>query len=184
MTWTLGPWPPSFQLEPVSEADAERRVVGLGELQYFLRRQLGDPVAMSALRRAFAAHAGGDLSRCDDHELIRRIGTRLDASNLRLTYLVVARGGFGGGRRRRPPSIPNEAITPDPAPDTSAWIDVQLINDKGEAVSGVRYVITAPDGNKHQGTTDIHGFAKLRGLPEGACTVSFPDLDETSVKPA
>jgi hypothetical protein len=58
------------------------------------------------------------------------------------------------------------------------WIEVQLLDDNDQPVSGAEYAITLPGGKVVQGWLDDQGLARLEGIPPGVCQVSFPKLDK------
>ena len=67
----------------------------------------------------------------------------------------------------------------------SHWIEIELVDQDGNPLPGEAYRIILPDGETPvEGTLDEKGFARLDGLDDGACRVTFPNLDKTSWKPA
>ena len=59
------------------------------------------------------------------------------------------------------------------------WVEIEVVNEDGKPVPGVRYRITLPDGaTLAEGTTDEKGFARVDGIDPGSCKVTFPDLDK------
>ena len=62
--------------------------------------------------------------------------------------------------------------------DTKHWIEVQMVDEDGKPVPGVRYRVKAPDGSVFQGTLDRDGLARVGGLDPGSCDVTFPRLDQ------
>lgn len=57
------------------------------------------------------------------------------------------------------------------------WLELQLVDETGDAVAGERYEVALPDGSTRAGRLDAGGRARVEGLPPGTCTVRFPDVD-------
>ena len=58
------------------------------------------------------------------------------------------------------------------------WIELELVDEDGVAISGVEYLVVASDGQEHRGMTDAKGAARLQNIPQGQCKISFPELDK------
>ena len=71
-----------------------------------------------------------------------------------------------------PPSV-QELV---PEVESDAWIAIELVDQDGNPVPDVAYLIECPDGHVRRGTTDASGMAREAGLDHGNCKVSFPDL--------
>jgi hypothetical protein len=104
----------------------------------------------------------------------------------------------GGGRARIDDMDPGECRILFPDLDQDAWtadtrcpdvlppvrkpvttyIGIELVDMAGHPVPNERYVITLPDGSRHEGRLDGSGQAKIDGIAEGDCAISFPMLDE------
>lgn len=63
------------------------------------------------------------------------------------------------------------------------WIEIALVGEDKEPVSGERYVIKLPDGTTREGHTDSTGVVMLTGIDPGKCQISFPDLDRDAWAP-
>ena len=57
------------------------------------------------------------------------------------------------------------------------FIEIQLLDDKGEPVAGEAYWIRDTEGNEHTGSTDGSGKARVDGIKSGSCQVAFPDIE-------
>jgi hypothetical protein len=69
----------------------------------------------------------------------------------------------------------NEAVLgPEREPD--AWIAIELVDEDGKPVPNVDYRIKCDDGRVRTGTTNADGKARVEGLHDGNCAVSFPHL--------
>ncbi len=80
-----------------------------------------------------------------------------------------------------PPPEPEEEAEEDEyvAPAATTWIEVVLVDEEDNPVPNERYRITLPDGTEMEGATDARGMARIDDIvEEGACTVTFPDLDK------
>jgi hypothetical protein len=62
------------------------------------------------------------------------------------------------------------------------WIEIKLVDEEGQPIPGVRYRVKLPDGTVVEGTLDQKGYARIDGFEPGQCEVTFPDLDETTLK--
>ena len=73
-----------------------------------------------------------------------------------------------------------ESAPPPPPPREHrlTWIEIELVNDDDTPVAYERYEVVLPDGSVRSGTLSAHGFARLDGIEEGNCTVTFPRLDQ------
>lgn len=63
------------------------------------------------------------------------------------------------------------------------WIEIELVDENGEAVAGEEYLIVTPNNASHSGVTDPAGYARLDGIDPGSCRVSFPRLDKDTWRP-
>lgn len=64
----------------------------------------------------------------------------------------------------------------DPNPKT--FIEIELVDEDGNAVAGEFYEITLPDGSVADGQLDDNGRARVDGIDPGSCQITFPDLDK------
>jgi len=62
----------------------------------------------------------------------------------------------------------------------TGWIEIVLEDEEGNPVPGVAYKIVLPDDKVATGTLDAKGFARVAGIKEGNCKVSFPKLDKSA----
>ena len=60
------------------------------------------------------------------------------------------------------------------------WIEIALVDEKGNPVAGQPYQIRLPNGKVVTGNLDSRGLARVEGIDPGTCKVSFPDLDESA----
>jgi surface antigen len=70
--------------------------------------------------------------------------------------------------------VEDDALGPEPEPD--AWIEIELVDDAGNAVPNATYRIESEDGRVRTGTTNSSGKAREEGLHGGSCKVSFPEI--------
>lgn len=81
------------------------------------------------------------------------------------------------GASARPATLgPHESGVP-----VKAWVEVQLLNDAGEPISGEEYCIKDPDGAEHKGKTNAKGIARVTGVSPGNCEVTFPNVDKDAI---
>lgn len=57
-------------------------------------------------------------------------------------------------------------------------IEVQLLDEDDEPITGIDVAITLPGGKVMTVTIGDEGFVRIEGIPGGTCKVSFPDLDQ------
>ena len=80
----------------------------------------------------------------------------------------------------------SEQIKPHKPPETKeekqkkqSWIEIQMIDEENQPVTGEKYCITLPDGaTVAEGTLDEKGSARVAGIEPGTCKITFPDLDK------
>ncbi|MBI4586171.1 MAG: carboxypeptidase regulatory-like domain-containing protein [Planctomycetes bacterium] len=66
----------------------------------------------------------------------------------------------------------------------NSWIEIELVDEDGQPVPGLKYRVTLPDDSVAEGTLDGKGFARIEGIPAGNCKITFPDLDKDAWEPA
>jgi type VI secretion system secreted protein VgrG len=63
--------------------------------------------------------------------------------------------------------------------EEKSWIEIELVDEDDNPVTGERYQITLPDGTTvATGTTDSNGLARVSGIDPGTCKITFPNLDK------
>ncbi len=66
-----------------------------------------------------------------------------------------------------------------------SWIEIEMVDEESQPVSGMRYKIVLPDGESvAEGTLDDKGRARVDGFEPGTCKITFPELDKDAWKPA
>lgn len=68
--------------------------------------------------------------------------------------------------------------TDDEREQKHSWIEIVLVDEADNPVTGEGYRITLPDDSVAEGTLDEKGFARVDGIEPGTCQVSFPNLDK------
>lgn len=72
-----------------------------------------------------------------------------------------------------------ESALDDEEAEERSWIEIELVDEDDQPVTGERYRITLPDGTTvAQGTTGSDGVARVSGIDPGTCKITFPDLDK------
>lgn len=72
-----------------------------------------------------------------------------------------------------------ESTSEDEEDEETTWIELELVDEDDNPVSGERYRVTLPDGETiATGTTDSDGMARVTGIDPGECKINFPDLDK------
>lgn len=86
-------------------------------------------------------------------------------------------------RQDRPRPLPVPGLEPpDEQPEPAAvdeltWIGVQVLDEEGKPVEGVRYELDLTDGSVRQGRTDREGIVRAEGIPAGQCKLRLPDFE-------
>jgi len=62
--------------------------------------------------------------------------------------------------------------------EKTSWIEIEMVDEEDEPVTGEIYKITLPDDSVAQGSLDNKGFARIEGIDPGTCKITFPDLDK------
>ncbi len=63
------------------------------------------------------------------------------------------------------------------SPEKKHWVAVQLVDENDRPVPGEDYQITLPDGSVIEGSLDSKGKARIEGIDDGTCKVTFPNRD-------
>lgn len=78
-----------------------------------------------------------------------------------------------------------ESETPYKSPQTeeekqqkNSWIEIELVDEEDNPVPGEPFKVTLPDGTVFSGTLDEKGFAKIEGIKQGTCQITFTKLDK------
>lgn len=62
------------------------------------------------------------------------------------------------------------------------WIEIELIGEDDQPISGEKYLVKLPDGTTKEGILNDQGWARVEGFFTGQCNVTFPELDQDSWK--
>ncbi len=76
----------------------------------------------------------------------------------------------------RPFAPPESEPPPEGVEVETTFIEIELLDEEGEAVPGAVYQITLPDGSTRGGTLDGAGRARVDGIRPGTCMVAFPKM--------
>ncbi|GJQ30609.1 MAG: hypothetical protein HBSAPP03_24930 [Phycisphaerae bacterium] len=69
-------------------------------------------------------------------------------------------------------------------PEKKGWIEVCLVDMSGNPVCGEEVEVVDPDDEAHYTSTNDKGVARVDGITEGSCKVTFPRLDAEAWEPA
>ena len=62
--------------------------------------------------------------------------------------------------------------------EKKSWIEIEMVDEDSQPVTGQAYRITLPDGTVSEGTLDEKGLARIEGISAGSCDITFPDRDK------
>lgn len=83
---------------------------------------------------------------------------------------------------------PCDADRDDPALEDqealTSWIEIQLVDEAGEPVSGERCRVKLANGRTVRSVTNAEGMIRLESIAEGICEVTFERLDAEAWQPA
>jgi hypothetical protein len=64
-----------------------------------------------------------------------------------------------------------------PAPAAAQdWVEIELKDSAGKPLGFETYRVVASDGRVIEGTLDSQGKARVLGVKQGQCKITFPDL--------
>jgi hypothetical protein len=76
------------------------------------------------------------------------------------------------------------AVAAPPPPTGTAWVEAQFVDRAGKPVPFQRVQATDAAGVARIGFSDKDGLVRIAGMAQGPCTITAPDLDESSFAPA
>jgi len=82
------------------------------------------------------------------------------------------------GKYGSTPVKPHKPPTTEEEAEEKSWIEIEMVDEEDEPVTGEKYKITLPDDSVAQGTLDNNGFARVDGIDPGTCKITFPELDK------
>ncbi len=94
--------------------------------------------------------------------------------------ISMPRLGAPRARKEAPPAPEEPATTAAEKQPEVTWFEVQLVDEKGDALAGARYKVELPDGSPREGKLDGRGRLRLDAIPKGECKVTFPDLEKSA----
>ena len=88
------------------------------------------------------------------------------------------------GRKSAASNAPTHDPNADANKDKTHFIELQLVDESGQPVTGRQFEVKLPDGSYYTGTTDNKGKGRVDNIDPGSCDISFPDLDQDAWAPA
>jgi hypothetical protein len=73
--------------------------------------------------------------------------------------------------------LPGEGEVFEVGEDDPSFLEIALVDQDGAPLTGQKYEIELPDGQKLSGTLDDAGTARVDAKTAGNCKVRFPDID-------
>ncbi|MBZ2178739.1 MAG: hypothetical protein ACK58M_25680 [Acidobacteriota bacterium] len=165
-----------------------------------LTRERLDAVALRSLRQMLAAEVGAAALRYPDRKVLEEADKRLAAK--RWTHYTAEAmpllGHRGGAEVAAPPAAPPAArdrstakgeggarhpaeaksggsTSPAAKEPELTWIEIQIVDEDGQPLSGETYQFTKTDGAMAQGTTSGTAL-RADQIPAGKCKLKLPDL--------
>ena len=181
-TWRLGATEIGFRKD-LLEGDVAHPFVGLGE------QHLRDPFARKLLAELYQELRGASLKGDLTNPTVARQAKRvLDEAFQRGELVAIRRKAEGGVSTQGTPgsngnsgssstSKNNSAPPPSEPASEKTWVDVKLVDEEGEPVSGARYKLKLTDGSTREGTLDASGRVRVSNIDPGTCQIWFPDYD-------
>jgi hypothetical protein len=62
--------------------------------------------------------------------------------------------------------------------DTLTFLEFEVLDQHGDALSGVPYVVTFPDGTPRRGRLSAAGYAFIDNVPRGSYHIAFPQAEQ------
>ena len=170
-TITLLPWYEAdldFDLVP-------RTALGFAELRSLITSEREMSQALRRLVVDVGANASG-VEWWSDEELVQQLARLIERG---LVRVVVEPRPLTCSEPSEESVVPAHVVEPvAPVDEAQHWIEVQLLGEDDEAISGARCQIVMPNGRTIVRTTDRFGLVRVDGVEEaGNCEISFPDLD-------
>jgi len=140
----------------------EYQLVLFGEEEFERPRALVDPLmferdwdTQNTLRELLATEFGRDVHRMNDHEILAALADLVAHDAIRLVEVERPAPSPGGVTKDREEE---SDLGKQPAP-TTTWIEVQLLDEAEEPVSGVQYQIVRVGGAVRSGELDRYGLS-------------------------
>ncbi len=113
----------------------------------------------------------------------------LEADNASPGTIEAAKAAQKESKTGKYGSVPAEPFVPPPVTDEwegkkLTWIELLLVDNDDQPITGELYEITVPDGRVYRGSTDQDGLGRVEGFEPGNCKITFPRLDQAAWKPA
>ena len=168
--WTLGSF---IVIRRVDLEPGERSYDGF--IDSYLDDWLRNPATAVAiedmLRNTSLGSGDVSLRSRGPIEIRRRLQDAFRRGELIMLHQERSRLVGGTSEERKPEPVP---VRPQ---RDKTWIEVQLINKKGQPVAGARYRIKITAGSIREGKLTQNGSVRIPGIDPGMCEVTFPDYD-------
>ena len=141
----------------------------------YLRTCRGDTDSGLQMRGLLADEgAPASLPEWEDDEVLDALAYRLERADL--TLLRQHREYRSDELVLIPEQEDDEPVLAA-APELT-WIEIQLVDEQGEPVSGEPYELTLPDGSIQKGKLNYRGRARVADIGRpGVCLLKFSNLD-------
>lgn len=144
-------------------------------------RRMRDLAASPQLQRRLVKLLADLGIHCDLGTLDEALERALHAKKLRL-YREVPLSPTWAIEEVIPLSDLLEEVAEEIAPEPS-WIEVQVVDASGEAVPGLTFALTLPDGASRNGSLDGDGLARVPRTEAGSCEFQLTADDYADVPP-
>lgn len=147
------------------------RGVSREEARRLVRWLEASPAGDMSLRGLVFAAGAVDASRLDRAALLRAVASSLVRGALTAEWVAPARES--GQRGRDAAERVDDDARDVPLVQTD-WIGLELVDAEGAPVAWEPYVVELADGRQVRGRLGADGTAVVRGIPSGACKITFP----------
>lgn len=182
-TWRVNGISETYQIAKKSDVQAKEKVEAGPHLAFLhIDRWLADPFTRQTLIDMYESTAGlSGGARLQGLDMHRYIKPRLLEAFRRgdLVFLRVPHTSVIPVRREK---SAEHAVEEEPAPapepkKKKSWIQIELVDQDGDAVPNAAYELELADGSKKSGKLDADGKGFISGVEPGTCRISFLEFD-------
>lgn len=153
-----------------------------------LRLHLADKQDMATLRRLLDEEIDlRGVDRMADQDVVEEVARLMSQGRVAgagYTADFRAVRGMRKGQTREAAGgdgdeAPAQAAAPPPEEKATTWVELVLVDERGEPVGGEEYWVRTASGKAITGKLDGKGRARVKGVDPGTCEITFPNLNAT-----